>query len=1034
MAANDSAEWRLYDSDLTTQLAILPFIRSSIYTELNEPGSGSLELPLDTAAASSVDVGQFCALYYRGNYRAGFLIDNTKYTDADSGEYGGRVLSLSGQGALSLFAKSVIWAGEEGGTTRAFSSQTKAAILITLIDEAQARGELSTVTYDFTADVDSASVAWTDSEDYSLPVGTSLLDIIRQFTTTGTFDVTFDFSAGGFLLGAYSGGRGTNISSTTYFRIGEQCEEVGRDTRGEEIYNFYLVKWRDGYISVSDANSITAYGIRTKFLSLEQAQSSESATTFAAARLALTKDPKTNKTIKVYDGIAPRLFMDYDLGDTISLDRLGTVSTDKIVSIQADFDGSQFSHVIMDFNFALKDNEMEMSSQLDWLSNQWNTAHDADQLETNFLAALGSSGVVYALALDGDDLYVAGVSQAGYNNNGVRRVSLTTFESFAVGTYTGGYSIRALCVIGSNLFAAGDDEKVWKYDGASWTNIGTIVASSSTATIHAMTTDGTDLWVGGNRIASIDGVAGDSQVFKYTVGTDTWTAIGTGHSDAADYCYDLCFFGGVLYGAFYLVAETGGLQKFTAGSWSADLAGIGEGCFALAVAGSDLVIGSFGYVYTWDGVAGSATQIGALTGGIAADKHAFSIAAYLTDIYIGGRFTTIDGVSGFTDLAKYSGGAWYPITTGLSEGTGDTLSTDRVYRVVFHNADFIFGGSFQYALGYPSPNLAAIIHSFEDVSALLQEQALHGFDLAGAINGATTNAVAATDAFVFYDVSTGGISKISSKTGSGSMVFATSPTLTTPVLGVATATSINKVAITAPATSATLTITDGKTLTASNSLTLAGTDGTTMTFPSTSGTVATLNTANVFTADQKIATASNPTFTLDENNSGTDVFQMIDVSPTQAQIRKISTGGNALIDIDPMPADGSAASFRFFRSTNTPTAAAGNVAFEIYKGNNTATVNAKISGNGNSYVQADSGNFGVGDASPNGKLSVAQASTTGAIATADLEQADLSEEFFNFISTVGAGNPIDTAALGTYYGKVRVAVNGTFKFMPLYNT
>jgi hypothetical protein len=40
-----------------------------------------------------------------------------------------------------------------------------------------------------------------------------------------------------------------------------------------------------------------------------------------------------------------------------------------------------------------------------------------------------------------------------------------------------------------------------------------------------------------------------------------------------------------------------------------------------------------------------------------------------------------------------------------------------------------------------------------------------------------------------------------------------SATMTTPTLGVATATSINKVAITAPATSATLTIADGKTLT-----------------------------------------------------------------------------------------------------------------------------------------------------------------------------------------------------------------------------
>lgn len=59
------------------------------------------------------------------------------------------------------------------------------------------------------------------------------------------------------------------------------------------------------------------------------------------------------------------------------------------------------------------------------------------------------------------------------------------------------------------------------------------------------------------------------------------------------------------------------------------------------------------------------------------------------------------------------------------------------------------------------------------------------------------------------------------KTGSGAMVGANTPTLITPVLGVATATSINKVAITAPATSATLTIADGKTLTCNESLTLA---------------------------------------------------------------------------------------------------------------------------------------------------------------------------------------------------------------------
>lgn len=67
-------------------------------------------------------------------------------------------------------------------------------------------------------------------------------------------------------------------------------------------------------------------------------------------------------------------------------------------------------------------------------------------------------------------------------------------------------------------------------------------------------------------------------------------------------------------------------------------------------------------------------------------------------------------------------------------------------------------------------------------------------------------------------------------TGSGDVVLATSPSLTTPTLGVAAATSINKVAITTPATGSTLTIADGKTLTASNTLTFTGTDSSSIAF------------------------------------------------------------------------------------------------------------------------------------------------------------------------------------------------------------
>lgn len=80
------------------------------------------------------------------------------------------------------------------------------------------------------------------------------------------------------------------------------------------------------------------------------------------------------------------------------------------------------------------------------------------------------------------------------------------------------------------------------------------------------------------------------------------------------------------------------------------------------------------------------------------------------------------------------------------------------------------------------------------------------------------------------------------------------------------------------------------------------------------------------------------------------------------------------------------------------------------------------------------GDVGIGVSSPGGKLDVQQTSTTAAIPTLALTQSDVSEEFIEFDGTVAAGNPIDTAAIGTYYGKVRVSVNGTFKYIALYNS
>jgi hypothetical protein len=112
---------------------------------------------------------------------------------------------------------------------------------------------------------------------------------------------------------------------------------------------------------------------------------------------------------------------------------------------------------------------------------------------------------------------------------------------------------------------------------------------------------------------------------------------------------------------------------------------------------------------------------------------------------------------------------------------------------------------------------------------------------------------------------------ISDPSGSGQLVFATSPSFTTPTLGVASATSVNKVAITAPATSATLTLANGSTLATlgANSLTFTTTTATSVTLPSAGTLTTTGNKLNVFASTSSSELAG---IISDKTGSGALVF------------------------------------------------------------------------------------------------------------------------------------------------------------------
>lgn len=231
------------------------------------------------------------------------------------------------------------------------------------------------------------------------------------------------------------------------------------------------------------------------------------------------------------------------------------------------------------------------------------------------------------------------------------------------------------------------------------------------------------------------------------------------------------------------------------------------------------------------------------------------------------------------------------ITRFSSSDTGViTITTVLGTSVIENPATNVLGSSF---------TIASTILGLGYISDGIGWHVILNYNSAGGGNALTSNPLsqfAATTSAQLAGV-------ISDETGTGSLVFATSPTLVTPVLGVATATSVNKLTITAPTTSATLTIVNGSSLITAGafSTTLTSTASTNVTLPTT-GTLATLAGTETFTnkrINPRVQTiTSSATVTL---NADTD--DLLIVTAQAAGLTVAAPSGT--------PVQGQAAIYRF---------------------------------------------------------------------------------------------------------------------------
>ncbi len=723
----NAVEWSLLDVNFLTKLSVLPAAGGTFYIEMNEPGSGSIRIRRDSYAASLIDYGMFVGCKYRGALRGGFFVDNINPVDANQSEGEGQWVTIDGRGMLAILDDAVIWNDGTGNTSRTFTG-TKAAILIALIDEAKGLGFIQNVVYDFSATVDSLGTSWTDSEDLSFPVNTPLLDVLRQFAATGVdFDMVLETN-GDFTLQAFKNGKGSNKSSTVYFRTGSDIEESGERNIGSKIKNFLQLKYRDGFTIVSDAVSALAYRKRAKGINIEAAQTVSSATTYGAAKLDGMKDPEKEIAVKIYDGVAPYVFTNYETGDTITIDRFGVKQSERVRGMQMSFDEAGYAHIGITLHSTIVEKNLDMGRRLGYLEHLWDTARDAKKLEVSYWDGLDAPTIsLYPtdMILVGSKLYI---TTTGYLL--IYDITSGMWERVALDpAWSAAYCLEHV----NGVIYIGCADAFVKYTIS--TGVASLIASVSSLleplaqAILYMAVIGTKLYLSG-IFDHIGGNALDGAAEYDTVG-DTYLDISTTGGG-----YRLLSNGSNLYNS---------LPAVWAGGTTWNALGTSPGTIiAMAAYGSGIVVSVGGQLYVWDGATWTAL-------GDALNLNISKIAVYLTDVYAVGYFTDVGNY-----VARYSGGAWWALAGGLN-----AFANEIVLYQSNDNVDVYVGGQFTEADGKPAVKFAVYFNNFEALADHLGNSGGESFNLGEAIHNATAKTpMVAADEMPLWDSVTQQLRKV----------------------------------------------------------------------------------------------------------------------------------------------------------------------------------------------------------------------------------------------------------------------------------
>jgi len=320
----------LSERDYSTLIADIPWFAGLGFTvDANAEGGGTVTLdsddpvfttPLPVDETSTV-VNQeaLWQILEDGQVRFEFLAEDVDEDVIPSGG-GPRQTIIAGRGTASVLEWApVLPTGMPAPSTmtRTFNAHPMAA-WFTLFQEAQAEGFLEWVAPTFTATEDSQGVAWGPAQTLTVNAGDTLLDLLKRWADVN--DLTWNMLPGFRLEVKQAGGlhHEDTVVFTQYRSQGEHKRKISR----RELANvIYADSGDTGLAFAEDGDSVTKWRKRAAWLSAGDAGDPSARSMVANTSLALSKDQKLSRTVKLIpDKIGRQPFVDFGVNDWVGVE------------------------------------------------------------------------------------------------------------------------------------------------------------------------------------------------------------------------------------------------------------------------------------------------------------------------------------------------------------------------------------------------------------------------------------------------------------------------------------------------------------------------------------------------------------------------------------------------------------------------------------------------------------------------------------------------------------------------------------------